>query len=294
MPHSSTARASAGARVRDKHEVLIAGLHSARQPPYYASMCQLLGMNCNVDTDICFSFSGFSARGGHTDTHSDGWGIAFFEDRGCRVFLDVLASNLSPIAELVRQYPIKSKHIVAHIRKATRGAVALANCHPFQRELWGRYWVFAHNGTLDGFVPPRGDYYQAVGDTDSEAAFCFMLESLRNRFAAGEPAQAEILACLSETTEELSKYGTFNYLLADGKHLYAHRSTQLYYVLRQAPFAAAHLADRDVTVDFSELTTPDDRVAVIATVPLTDNEQWVQLPADRLTLFRDGAVFETT
>ena len=42
-------------------------------------MCQLLGMNCNVPTDICFSFAGFRKRGGLTDHHRDGWGIAFFE-----------------------------------------------------------------------------------------------------------------------------------------------------------------------------------------------------------------------
>ena len=42
-------------------------------------MCQLLGMNCNVPTDICFSFEGFRTRGGLTDVHQDGWGIAFFE-----------------------------------------------------------------------------------------------------------------------------------------------------------------------------------------------------------------------
>ncbi|MDB9422381.1 class II glutamine amidotransferase [Microcystis aeruginosa CS-563/04] len=36
-------------------------------------------MNCNVPTDICFSFEGFCARGGKTDEHRDGWGIAFFE-----------------------------------------------------------------------------------------------------------------------------------------------------------------------------------------------------------------------
>ncbi|MBP1152984.1 putative glutamine amidotransferase [Methylocaldum sp. RMAD-M] len=40
-------------------------------------MCQLLGMNCNVPTDICFSFEGFHVRGGLTDHHRDGWGIAF-------------------------------------------------------------------------------------------------------------------------------------------------------------------------------------------------------------------------
>jgi len=28
------------------------------------SMCQLMGMNCNVATDICFSFRGFHQRGG--------------------------------------------------------------------------------------------------------------------------------------------------------------------------------------------------------------------------------------
>ena len=42
-------------------------------------MCQLLGMNCNVPTDIVFSFTGFATRGGRTDEHKDGWGIAFFE-----------------------------------------------------------------------------------------------------------------------------------------------------------------------------------------------------------------------
>ena len=51
-------------------------------------MCQLLGMNCNVPTDICFSFEGFCARGGATADHADGWGIAFFEGAGVRHFVD--------------------------------------------------------------------------------------------------------------------------------------------------------------------------------------------------------------
>jgi len=59
-------------------------------------MCQLLGMNCNVPTDIVFSFEGFRQRGGLTDQHSDGWGIAFFEGDGCRMFLDYLPSVSSP------------------------------------------------------------------------------------------------------------------------------------------------------------------------------------------------------
>ena len=111
-------------------------------------MCQLLGMNCNVPTDICFSFTGFHHRGGRTGEHADGWGIAFYEGRGSRLFLDTAPAVRSPIATLVRDYPIRSTNVIAHIRKATVGAVALENTHPFQRAMWGRYWTFAHNGTL--------------------------------------------------------------------------------------------------------------------------------------------------
>ena len=116
-------------------------------------MCQLLGMNCNVPTDIVFSFTGFATRGGRTDVHNDGWGIAFFEGAGVRHFVDHQAAVESPVADLIRRYPIKSKNVIAHIRKATQGRVALENCHPFVRELWGRYFVFAHNGDLKDFNP---------------------------------------------------------------------------------------------------------------------------------------------
>ena len=60
-------------------------------------MCQLLGMNCNVPTDIVFSFTGFHHRGGRTDHHSDGWGIAFYEGKGCRLFLDTVPAAESPL-----------------------------------------------------------------------------------------------------------------------------------------------------------------------------------------------------
>jgi len=131
-------------------------------------MCQLLGMNCNTPTDICFSFTGFQNRGGKTDVHADGWGIAFFEGKGVRLFLDSQPSVQSPIAELVRKYPIHSLNVIAHIRKATQGVVSLENTHPFVRELWGHYWVFAHNGDLTKFQPELDGSFLPVGNTDSE------------------------------------------------------------------------------------------------------------------------------
>ncbi len=252
-------------------------------------MCQLLGMNCNVPTDICFSFTGFRARGGLTDHHRDGWGIAFFEGRGVRLFLDPQPSAHSPVAEVVHRYPIRSLNVIAHIRKATQGEVRLENTHPFQRELWGRYWIFAHNGNLVDFAPPPGRRFRPVGSTDSERAFCHIMQQLSDRFPDEPPTPAELYTTLRALTIRVARHGEFNYLLSNGDLLFAHCSSRLTYIIREAPFAMAHLADQDVTVDFARLTTPEDRVAVIATLPLTDNETWHTIPPGTLMAFLNGA-----
>ena len=53
-------------------------------------------------------------------------------------------------------------------------------------------------------------------------------------------------------------------MLSNSQVLFAHCSTELSYILRRAPFATAHLIDEDLSVDFSKVTTPNDKVAVIA------------------------------
>lgn len=251
-------------------------------------MCQLLAMNCNVPTDIVFSFTGFAHRGGRTDTHHDGWGIAFFEGAGVRHFVDHQAAVASPIAELIKRYPIKSLNVIAHIRKATQGQVSLENCHPFVREMWGRYWVFAHNGDLKDFDPILDGPYRPVGNTDSERAFCFLLQQLRERFGDTPPAMPALRAALADLVAVVARHGTFNMMLSDGTALFAHCSTKLCYVVRQYPFAAACLADEDLSVDFSQVTTPNDRVAIIVTAPLTTNEQWTEFAPGELKVFVDG------
>jgi glutamine amidotransferase len=59
--------------------------------------------------------------------------------------------------------------------------------------------------------------------------------------------------------------------------------------VRQHPFGAATLADEDLSVDFGALTTPADRVAVIATEPLTSGETWTAMAPGELQVFVDGA-----
>ena len=154
-------------------------------------------MNCNTPTDVTFSFSGFAQRGGRTDHHADGWGIAFFEGTGVRHFVDHQPASESPVAELIRRYPIQSRNVIAHIRKATVGEVALENCHPFVRELWGRYWVFAHNGTLPDFEPSLHGSFRPVGQTDSERAFCWLMQELAKSHAS-VPSVEELTLTLRE------------------------------------------------------------------------------------------------
>ncbi|MBV8500858.1 MAG: class II glutamine amidotransferase [Paucibacter sp.] len=249
-------------------------------------MCQLLGMNANTPTDVTFSFSGLATR---ADEHKDGFGIAFFEGCGLRHFVDHHSARHSPLAELVKRYPIKSDNVIAHIRKATQGQVSLENTHPFQRELWGRYWVFAHNGNLVDFNPRLHAAFKPVGQTDSERAFCWLMQELAKAHAS-VPSIEELSRTLRELVPQLARHGTFNMLLSNGQALWAHNSTHLHYLLRAHPFGRVRLRDEDLSVDFAEHTTVNDRVAVIATEPLTRDEPWVAFTPGQLEVFVGGAL----
>ncbi len=253
-------------------------------------MCQLLGMNSNQPADLRFSFAGFAERGGRTGEHTDGWGIAFHTPRGVRVIRDERASVASPLAEHVKRRRIKAANVVAHIRKATQGRIAQENCHPFTRTLWGRTWSFAHNGDLKGFYPDSGGY-DASGDTDSERAFCYLLSGLAERFGS-RPGRRALYVAVSELAAEIAVHGVFNFLLSDGETLFAHCSTQLHYVARSYPFARASLADCDRSIDFRRHNGPDDRMAVIATQPLTTDETWHAFVPGELKMFAGGRALE--
>ena len=77
-------------------------------------------------------------------------------------------------------------------------------------------------------------------------------------------------------------------MLSDGTALYTHCSTKLCYVVRKYPFVTACLSDEDLSVDFSQVTTPNDRVAIIVTEPLTTNEEWTHFAPGELKVFVDG------
>jgi hypothetical protein len=77
----------------------------------------------------------------------------------------------------------KVKFVISHIRRASDPtAPSFINSHPFAGELYGFTHVFAHNGeVLEIFQDRRFEpkYYFPLGDTDSERAFCALMDRLR-------------------------------------------------------------------------------------------------------------------
>jgi predicted glutamine amidotransferase len=102
------------------------------------------------------------------------------------------------------------------------------------------------------------------------------------------PSIEELTLTLRELAPQLASHGTFNFMLSNGQALWAHASTNLWYVERRHPFVTAQLSDEDLEIDFAQHTTPTDRVAVVVTTPLTTNETWTPFAPGELHVFVDG------
>ena len=89
---------------------------------------------------------------------------------------------------------------------------------------------------------------------------------------------------------EYRRKGVFNCLLSNGEWLFSFCSTKLAEITRRAPFGPAQLRDAELTVNFHAETTPDDVVTVLATEPLTNNEQWTLHEPGQWSLWASASV----
>jgi glutamine amidotransferase len=257
-------------------------------------VCELLGIASSAPIDIAFSFSGFVLRGGQTGPHADGWGVSLYEGRFARTFMDDRPAYSSPLARFLRENPIETRLTVAHIRKATRGGVRLENTHPFSRVLMRRHLVFAHNGTLPTVRDRPLSIESPLGDTDSEHAFCWMLERLREAFPDGYPDDpARLGPVIFALANDLGRDGIFNFLLADGRHLFARCGDHLHHILRRPPVGQATLGDPELAVNVAEVMRGSGSLAVVSTEPLTGDEPWIAATPGTLWIFRDGELVES-
>jgi predicted glutamine amidotransferase len=340
-----------------------------------ALSCQLLGINCaNPTAEFALSWPSFCQRGGNTDIHADGWGLAYYQGHGLRTFHDTEPASTSALARFLGQQPIQTSNMLAHIRYATSGrATDLANVHPFSREMWAIQWCFCHNGQVPLFddfpnsilkslqqqddpdnnddedttttflngatttingggasQPVNGDgatsskttrnrhrrnddhykhdnqhrTYFPIGDTDSEATFCAILNALRAKFTDTMPSLPILQDALQRLCQEIVNYNReatiLNFMLTCGPHVlwvYSWPGKRpggtvwngLHYTVRAG---SSNLSDEDYSINVksgsNDNGSGNDRVCIVATSPLTDDEEWVELKRGELILMDDG------
>lgn len=262
-------------------------------------MCELLGMSARFPTTVHLSMEELGRHGGGSGPHRDGWGIGLVHDNDATVLREPVSAYTSDWLAFLQQQNPRSRVVVAHIRRATLGPRVLRNTQPFARELGGRMHMFAHNGMVHDvartsrFVSRR---FRPIGDTDSEYAFCALLERLAPAWDDGTPSLDARLATVAAFAHDLRDLGPANFLYTDGDTVFAHGHRRmnnagkieppgLHVLCRTCTTATDDVAIDGLTVE----AAGDQHVALVASVPLS-GEGWTPLDEGEVVALRDGRI----
>ncbi|MDA8363109.1 MAG: class II glutamine amidotransferase [Gammaproteobacteria bacterium] len=240
-------------------------------------MCELFGLSSNQALQPRELLCRFGAHGGGVADNPDGWGLAWIEGASFHIEKEPrAAAHSARFRELCAS--ARAPLILGHVRKANPPTARVAaNTHPFRRVCCGREWVFAHNGVIpDHAKLGAADSISPCvpgGDTDSEHAFCLVLERIATSLSVPHAVHTgQWLDTLAAAAEMLASHGRFNFLMSDGLHLIAYGHDRLW-----------SLADGSAAN--SEGTT---EIAVVATEPLTDASTWSAFEPGELRVYRAG------
>lgn len=253
-------------------------------------MCELLGLSFNMPVRPNLSFKGFRLRG---KANPDGWGIAFYPDKSAQVIKEPLEADESLLSQFIEHYPkIKSKTFIAHVRLNSSAAISHMNTHPFSRELNGTNFIFAHNGNLTNYHADfENSNFKPTGKTDSEAAFCHLLNKIRDKKI--KFFDDSCYKWLHDELKYINNYGKFNCLLSDGRHLFCYYDmngfNSLFYLHREAPYGHTHLSDEHFDIHLKKQVETEKEGYIIATKPLT-NEKWQKFDPGELKILKKGKI----
>ncbi|MCB9683470.1 MAG: class II glutamine amidotransferase [Alphaproteobacteria bacterium] len=199
-------------------------------------MCRLFGFRSVLQSQVHRSLrSADNALAVQSREHPDGWGVAYYVAGSPHILKSTGTAGSDHLFERVSGL-LTSDTVVAHVRRATQGALSTLNCHPFQH---GR-WVMAHNGDIPAFPEVRDALVEQVapkfrrflmGDTDSEVVFHLFLGRLAERVdlhRRGTPlddvvcALRETVAIVRELADSPERRSLLTLMVTDGELLVAH------------------------------------------------------------------------
>ena len=262
-------------------------------------MCELFAMSSRNPTVVDFTLERLASRAGLEGPNKDGWGLAYYQDGDVLLLREPKPASQSELVRFMEQKGPPSRLVISHIRHATRGGIALRNTQPFQRELGGKVHVFAHNGTLKD-IEESCDIekyrFHRIGETDSEYAFCCLLQQLAPLWDGrdGDPPDPdERLAVLAAFAAWLRPMGPANFIYSDGDMLFAHAHRRTQKDGRIAP-PGLHMLRRqcdekppDLSASGIGLPPMPQEMTLLASVPLT-SEAWEPLAEGEVVALRDG------
>ncbi len=204
--------------------------------------------------------------------HPDGWGIGYYPEGAAHPSVLRSLNCAFADAEFAESAAhVSARTVIAHVRKASCGPIALDNTHPFHHE----HWLFAHNGTVSQFEAVRAQLEAEIdadlrgllrGQTDSERLFYLVLTRLRARraldqaFAVDELGR-EVLA-VAALVHGLADAGaagpsSLTLLLRDGRGLGASRDGGSLHASLVAPAPLARGAAGDELMVASEILSAE-------------------------------------
>jgi glutamine amidotransferase len=263
-------------------------------------MCELFAMSARHPTTVKMSLEEFSRHGGLSGPHKDGWGIGWYEEGDIRLVKERDPAASSACVRFIQANPFSSSLVISHIRKATLGSVASRNCQPFVRELGGAWHCFAHNGDLKGIAADRRfqpEGFRPVGETDSEQAFCALMDMLRPLWSSGGvPPIGERRQIVARFAAALRELGPANFLYCDGDALFAHadrrhqsdgsiKAPGMWRLARRCP-AGGELAAQGLRIASEG---GEQEVVLVASVPLTA-DGWVAFAEGEMLVARQGRI----
>ena len=262
-------------------------------------MCELLAMSTRHATQLTLSLRALASHSGPASGTRDGWGAAYFQGRDVALFREPIPASDSPLVRWLEQGGPSTTLAIAHIRRATLGTVGLSNTQPFVRELAGRAHVFAHNGHLPGIAQSQAlafDRYRPIGDTDSEHAFCALLERMHGLWhrAATPPSVQQRWAVVTQFAADLRPLGPANFLYADGEVLFAHGHRRIHPETgRIEPPGLFRLTrpcgmvQRPPTAPSATVAPMAQTVTLITSVPF-GNEEWLPFAEGEVVVVSAG------
>lgn len=262
-------------------------------------MCELFGISASQPVYLRYSLHTFAEHGGLIHPNKSGWGIAHHVGRDAIILKEPAPAAESPWVRFAAEHPVLSSCVISHVRYATAGAPTYSNTHPFARELGGRVHFFAHNGSLKDIwdrLSLKTTRFLPIGETDSEYAFCYLLENIAPLWESGNPPPSRDarMAVVADTAQKLRRLGPINFLYSDGLTLFAHGHRRAWdegggrFSAPRPPGLSIALR-RELSVKGLEVQRPTEEVDIVcvASVPL-DDEDWSPLPEGTLVALEDG------